>query len=330
MMDKNVKVSIIIPAYNAEAYIERCLKSATNQTLKEIEVIIINDGSTDRTHEIIEELSHKDNRIIILNKQNEGVSVARNRGVEIAKGEYIQFLDADDWIEPTACEKMYNFAKKEHLDIVVSDFFKDDDHGNIKLRKDLNQEKKIYSNKEYLSNLFIFESYGYVWNKLFSRKLYKDIIFPEDISLGEDFFQTAVLASKATKIGKYNEAFVHYIVNPTSLTQYQASKKMYHMFRTYEIIHTHLQKDIHYNTYKELLEKMRLKSTFVFLKMEPYFGDKEYEKGIEKTLEYFRSKPKIHNNLNFTRRLKMTFLKKFPSRKNIVRIIKLHNKDLKK
>ncbi|MFT7861087.1 MAG: glycosyltransferase family 2 protein [Sulfurimonas sp.] len=327
-MENHIKVSIVIPAYNVEKYIERCIKSAISQTLKKIEIIVVNDGSTDKTQEIIERLSLKDTRIIVINKKNGGLLNARKSGLSIAKGEYIQALDGDDWIEPTACEKMYNFAKKENLDIVISDFYRDDDHGNIEIWKDLNESKTFYTSEEYLSALFQIKgkSYKSVWNKLFSRKLYKDIIFPEDISLGEDFFQTAVLASKATKIGKYNEAFVHYIVNPTSLTQYQASKKMYHIFKVFEYIEKNFKRDGFYKTYKKMLEQSKLKLVYTFLKQKPYFGDENYERGIEKTLEYFKCRPKIYKNLNFTRRLKMAFLRQFPSRENIVRMIKLHNK----
>ncbi|HEO98714.1 MAG: glycosyltransferase family 2 protein [Campylobacterales bacterium] len=322
----SIKVSIIIPAYNVENYIERCVKSGMNQTLKEIEVIIVNDGSTDRTQEIIEKNFSRDNKVVIVNKQNEGVSVARNYGVKIAKGEYIQFLDGDDWIEPTACEKMYKFAKKENLDIVVSDLFYDDDNNNITVRKELNSNQRFFTKEEYLIALFQDKAARAVWNKIFVKTLFDEETFPRGVAYGEDFVATVILTSKATKIGKYNDAFVHYIKNPLSTTQNQVSKKIYHLFNVFHHIETYFQRNDHYQTYYDEIEKSKQKIVYRFLKQEPFFGDENYEKGIEKTLEYFKSKPKIYKNLNFSRRLKMAFLTKFPNRKNIVRMIKFHNK----
>ena len=104
------KLSIIIPCYNTEKYINKCLDSVLNSTLKDIEVIIINDGSKDSTLDIIK--SYKDKRIIIIDKENDGVAMARNDGIKKATGEYITFIDSDDYIEPTMYEEMYNKAKE--------------------------------------------------------------------------------------------------------------------------------------------------------------------------------------------------------------------------
>ena len=115
----NIKVSIIIPVYNVEKYVGKCLDSVLNQTLKEIEIICVNDGSTDNSSKILEEYAEKDKRIIIINKQNSGLGAARNTGMEYATGEYIGFLDSDDWVHTAMYEKLYKNGKFHGSDIVM-------------------------------------------------------------------------------------------------------------------------------------------------------------------------------------------------------------------
>lgn len=113
------KVSIIVPIYNVEKYIERCIDSIINQTLKDIEIILVDDGSTDRSGEIADDYAKKDSRIIVIHKENEGQGAARNIGIDIAKGEYIGFIDSDDWIDINMYERMYYSVKESKSDIGV-------------------------------------------------------------------------------------------------------------------------------------------------------------------------------------------------------------------
>lgn len=112
-----VKVSIIVPVYNVEKFLEKCLDSLVNQTLHDIEIICINDGSTDKSLEILKSFANKDKRITVIDKQNEGPSVARNVGLEKAQGEYIGFVDSDDWVDLDFYEKLYNSAINNGADI---------------------------------------------------------------------------------------------------------------------------------------------------------------------------------------------------------------------
>ena len=116
------KVSVIVPVYNVEKYIEKCLNSLVNQTLKDIEIIIVNDGSKDNSDKIIKIYQEKYDNIIYLTKKNGGLSDARNYGIPYAKGEYIAFLDSDDYVENDIYEKMYNKAKENNSDYVECDF----------------------------------------------------------------------------------------------------------------------------------------------------------------------------------------------------------------
>lgn len=115
----HIKVSVIIPVYNVEKYLKQCLDSVINQTLKEIEIICVNDGSTDNSYQILKEYAQKDKRIKIINKENGGLGAARNTGMEYATGEYIGFVDSDDWVELNTYEQFYRNAKTQNSDIVM-------------------------------------------------------------------------------------------------------------------------------------------------------------------------------------------------------------------
>ena len=113
------KVSIIIPVYNVEKYLKKCLDSVINQTLKDIEIICIDDGSTDSSYTILNEYAQKDNRFVILKQKNNGAGAARNKGIEIAKGEYLYFLDSDDFVDITLLEKAHTKIKENDCDICI-------------------------------------------------------------------------------------------------------------------------------------------------------------------------------------------------------------------
>ena len=137
----NPKVSVIVPAFNVEKYISKCLLSLVNQTLKDIEVIVINDGSTDKTLEIVQKFEELDKRIRIINQENQKQGAARNRGMEIAEGEYVGFVDSDDWVDLDYFEKLYLTAKKYNSDIALATNVR---IGNGKTKKRLNIEKEEF------------------------------------------------------------------------------------------------------------------------------------------------------------------------------------------
>jgi len=317
----NVKVSVIIPAYNVQKYIDRSIKSAVNQTLKDIEIIVVNDGSTDNTRDIIEKLAKEDNRIVVINKENGGLSSARNAGIKVAKGEYIQHLDGDDWIEKDACETMYNFAKNNKVDIVVSDYYIDNDRGNIKYKPmRFPKNKNICDPKEYLHLVLPLYEAQYIWNKLIKRELYinNDIWHPENISLGEDLATTPRLIIMANKIGKIDKAYVHYIVNPVSLTRDQVSKKIYMLYDAQMIVDDFFKKHNQYEEFKDdLSDYLFFSMSFMFTR-KAFPGDSEYEKSFNRALEYFASRPKEprYKKFRLWKRLLTRFIGKYPSRRN--------------
>lgn len=117
------KVSIVVPIYNVQQYLRQCLDSIVNQTLQDIEIICVNDGSTDRSPDIIREYQAADSRIVVIDKANTGYGNSMNRGFDIAKGEYIGIVESDDYVEPNMFEKLYTMAKKDSLDVIKSSFY---------------------------------------------------------------------------------------------------------------------------------------------------------------------------------------------------------------
>lgn len=167
------KVSIIVPVYNVEKYLRKCIDSLINQTLNDIEIICINDGSTDKSLKILKEYKNRDSRIILLNQENSGQSVTRNRGIEIAKGEYLGFVDPDDWIDLDYYEKLYNAASTNDTDIAVGGIIR---VTGIKKKKFLNFEKETLTDNTKLKfELCDVPEKSYIWNKIYKTQKLKEI-----------------------------------------------------------------------------------------------------------------------------------------------------------
>ena len=143
----NIKVSVIIPVYNVQDYLRECLDSILNQTLKELELICVDDGSTDKSLEILREYEKKDNRVIVLTQHNKGAGAARNKGLEIARGEYLSFLDSDDFFATGMLEESYRKCKKENAEVCVYQVVRYNDVTG-KIRYDSGSFKKVMFQRE--------------------------------------------------------------------------------------------------------------------------------------------------------------------------------------
>lgn len=177
-------ISIIIPVYNAELYIRKCLDSILAQTHTCWEAILVNDGSPDNCGDICDEYAAKDNRFKAIHQANGGVSVARQTGLDNAKGEYIIHCDPDDWVEPNMLEEMQRCATANNADMVICDFI--EEHKGYSIRHSQNIE--IKTNSKYIRDkLLKDELFGVLWNKLIKKNCIKNIKFtPTDISYSED------------------------------------------------------------------------------------------------------------------------------------------------
>lgn len=243
-MENSIKISVIIPAYNVEKYIEKSLKSIMNQTLKEIEVIVVNDGSKDNTASIIKKISKLDKRIILIDKENEGVSKARNIGIRKAKGEYLAFIDGDDWIEKDYFEEVYKKAKKEDYEMVMSDIFINYlRSGRQKYRLEGITEEAITGEK-YLSLYYNNKIIRGICNKVVKRTVFieNNLYFLEDVPSGEDMNITIKLGYLISKIGKVNSAYYHYNQYSESVTKQKTSNKIYPFLNSFKELREFIKK----------------------------------------------------------------------------------------
>lgn len=168
-------VSLIIPVYHAEKYLRRCLDSALQQTFSDMEIIVVNDGSEDASLEICREYEAKDCRLHVLDKENTGVSDSRNRAIAMAQGEYLQFLDSDDWLAPDATESLVYAARKYDCDLVIADFYRVD--GAVFTEKQHIRERGLLTREQYAEYMMQEPAdfyYGVLWNKLYRRSVIEE------------------------------------------------------------------------------------------------------------------------------------------------------------
>lgn len=221
----NPKISIIVPVYNTEKYLSKSINSLINQTLKDIEIILVNDGSTDGSRNICEEFERKDNRIKLINKENGGQGSARNRGLEVAKGDYIAFIDSDDYINPEMYEKMYNSIKKYNCDVVVCQVNMVDEDGNI-LSSKINKSKhgNIESGEQAIKRYLKYGRWS-PWDKLYKREVMKDVKFLENRTCAEDHAVIIPILKNVNKMVTIDDYLYNYLVREDSTTNSKFSIK---------------------------------------------------------------------------------------------------------
>lgn len=229
-------VSVIVPVYNVEQYLEKCLSSIKNQTLQDFECIIVDDGSPDDSITICKRFAEEDKRFKIIRKQNEGLSMARKTGYENACGKYLLFVDSDDWLEQKMLEQLVTPAEQSEAEIVICDYYKDfADHNEkvtYKLPADKYKQVESFAVKPGYMNYF--------WNKLFLKSFFDSskVEFPKGISLCEDLYVTFKLFYLSKKVIQVNIPLYHYNrANVTSMTNNFTQKSYQNrLFVTKEIL----------------------------------------------------------------------------------------------
>lgn len=221
-MNKNIKISIIIPVYNNEAFVERCLLSIITQSYKNIEIIVVNDGSTDNSEEKI--LAIKDERIKYFYQNNSGPSAARNKGLDFSTGEYVGFVDSDDYIESSMFEKMLNIALFNNADIVSCNIYKKlSNNRTIQVREPYTPESNW---QEYFTTFVLKNGLCSLWNKLFKKELFDNVRLYEDIRLGEDASALLRVLPLTKKIMHLSEPLYIYDLTHEGLSR-NAKKNIY-------------------------------------------------------------------------------------------------------
>lgn len=265
-----IKVSIIVPVWGVEKYIKKCLDSLVHQTLNEIEIIVVNDGSPDNSQKIIDEYVKKyPSKVKSFIKENGGQGSARNYGLEKAIGEYIGYVDSDDYIELDMYEKMYDKAKKEDLDIVICGSY------NIKgtdIKEDLDQI--VFEDMK--TNSFFGRMA--VWNKIYKRKLLKDnnLLFRSKVWYEDlDFTLKSIINSE--KVGYVNEPFYNYLIREGSTMNNSNIDRNLEIILAFE----ELKKDENYKNYYSIIEFLAVSHIYIYAVVRVIIANADKEKKLE-------------------------------------------------
>ena len=259
----NPQISIIVPVYNVEPYLRRCLDSILAQTFTNWECILVDDGSTDGSGKICDEYAEGDERFHIVHQENKGVAMARSIGVKEASGEYSIHADGDDWMEPSALRNLYIIAKNELADVVIGDFVTENKNGVI---RNYVQEVEGMCSKEILKRIIREELFGALWHKFIKHSLYKEMsvkFFP-DINYCEDILVCAQLMKNNIRVVHLHKVVYNYsLINSNSITRnytpitFENRKKF--VCKLEDILGAEYEKDIELMKLKIKIEALRNK-----------------------------------------------------------------------
>ena len=266
-------ISIVVAVYQAEKTIRKCVDSLLNQTFTNFEILLIDDGSIDNSGKICDDYALLDSRIRVIHKKNGGVSSARQCGIDNACGEYTIHADPDDWVEPTMLEELYKKAKEDDADMVICDFYTDED-------KYIKQQPSSLNHEVILKELFQ-HLHGNCWNKLIKRECYIkfNVRFPEHISYCEDQYVMASLLRNNIKVAYCPMAFYHYMYAANSLSRHYDSKT-YAMDLTIRNMFVSLFEENDPIRKKVFESKTRIMVSRAFYFGQGYFTSKEFKRNF--------------------------------------------------
>ncbi|MBQ8828181.1 MAG: glycosyltransferase family 2 protein [Clostridia bacterium] len=245
----NPLVSIIVPVYKVEKYIKRCLDSIIGQSYRNIEIILIDDCSPDKCPEICDEYSAKDKRIKVIHKENGGVSSARNAGMEDAKGEFIMFVDSDDYVSGDFCEKAVSAALRSDADVVVFDYKRVDENG-IEVKKinrpcpvRIPSDETVWTASEFCKRVVSADSEvcGYLWNKLIRKSIIGDLRFDKVFPVCEDLVFMQNIAAKTNKAVCIPDVLYFYVTNMQGATNSGELSGIYELNARNEVLFSVIQ-----------------------------------------------------------------------------------------
>ncbi|MGD6889795.1 glycosyltransferase [Bacillus mobilis] len=220
-------ISLIVPIYNVEGFLPRCLDSIIKQEYQNLEIVLVNDGSTDRSGRICDQYAEKDERFIVFHKDNGGVSSARNVGLNKANGNYIGFVDPDDWIEPNMISKLYELIIQYKAEIAMCGYVKEDVNG-LPLSKPIELSTEILNKEEILNSILNPSGFrGFLCNKLFSVDLFqkKQIYLDEEIHFCEDLLFCCQAILNAKQVVYDSTPYYHYIIHDSNASKSNFSLK---------------------------------------------------------------------------------------------------------
>jgi len=322
----NYSISIIVPVYNTEKYLSKCLDSIINQTLKNIEIIVVNDGSKDNSQQIIDEYCSNDIRIKSIVKQNGGLSDARNIGIDHANGEYIAFIDSDDYIDLSMMEQLYKKAIHHQAEIVLCDLVKVDENGNE--FRDLPQSPQL-SDKIILKNDFTLfgEMSCFACNKIFKKSLFEKHRFRKGIHF-EDIELIPKLVLDSHIIAKINQPFYKYFERQDSITKTHTKKGLDMFLAIDEVTNYFLQ-----SNYAENLDQLKrfqiIQGYYSYLAYVAFVKDKPLKKEMLLELNEFLINNDIEKkNITNYQRFEKNYLNSLPLKKRMFYTLALMNLNL--
>lgn len=266
---KSSKISVVIPVYNVETYLPQCLESVINQTYQNLEIIVVNDGSTDSCPQICDDYAIKDKRIKVIHKRNGGLSDARNAGMSCANGELISFVDSDDLLSPHFFQKLFQALTAHNADIAECEFKKFVSNREIQCFPDKTENPiKIFEGEKMMKALFKGPLHVMVWNKLYKITLVRDRLFPVN-RISEDVFWTYRIYGEASKTVKIDEKLYFYRQRENSIMASRYSIKRLDSLDAYEEKIDYLKKK-----FPNLVQEVR--KTYCFLLMDNYIQLKQH------------------------------------------------------
>ena len=286
-----MKISVIVPVYNVENYLEKCLSSLVNQTLQEIEILVINDGSTDNSQKIIEVFQSKfPQKIKTFAKENGGLSDARNFGIDRATGEFLAFVDSDDYVSVTMMEEMYGLAKKHEAEIVICNLQKVDEHGNVtqKLRQIPNLPEKIDLEK----NFSVFSDISYfACNKIFKRELFDGKRFQKGMHF-EDIELIPQLLLQCKTLAKTNAFHYQYLERSNSISKSHTERGL-DILKAVERVEKAFENSVYFSQQKELKGFQILEGIYTFLAYLAFVKDDKVYRKMSLELKEFSKERNI-------------------------------------
>lgn len=281
------KISIVIPVYNSAKFLAQCMESLINQTLKEIEIICINDGSTDESLEILKFYSQKDERIKIVDKENEGQSVARNIGIEMASGEYLGFVDSDDWVDLDYFEKLYNSAKRNNCDMACAGFKKIYEK-KIKVGKSFAQEEICATTDSKIVADRI-PAHNYVWNKIYRLESWKKHGFL--FQAGRFFEDLALVIKIVDKLGRMvtvADTYYNYRINKASTCFQKGPKYLADLKWAWDELYRYCEENNIYIDRSNVVIKKEYYKLFNLTLMKIYYYEKVVKFKLFGFITFFR------------------------------------------
>lgn len=316
-------VSVIVPVYKVEDYLKRCVDSVLNQSYENLEIILVDDGSPDNCGEICDEYARQDNRVKVIHKENGGLSSARNVGIKIATGEYISFIDSDDWVDKDFIQKLRNALIQEKSDMSACLFCRT--KGNEGQRAKFDKKIEIITNKKYYNVLSENTYAGYATNKLFKREIIinNNLLFDEKIFNGEDFPFTLEYTKYVNKVSFIKQDLYYYFFRETSIMQtISLSKRFLTLLHAREKALKLLSEnapecyDICKSSYLSILIKVKYmamsdKKNYIDIYNEVNTKLKENKKGILKLKNVgIKEKVKLYIMVSFPRIMSKIYLRK--------------------